>query len=139
MLFLAIVVDSVTTLAMIDAAYILAWMGIVLLQAVAHYSVSARKRFDPHPLEATEDVCLDEVPPREQLASSIDEQDERSDEDLDGEEFDRLLSQTGSEMMNVSTIFFDEESVSAWETCLVRFLTARNLCMILRVADHSKA
>jgi hypothetical protein len=85
---------------MIDAAYILAWMGIVLLQAVAHYSVSARKRFDPHPLEATEDVCLDEVPPREQLASSIDEQDERSDEDLDGEEFDRLLSQTGSEMMN---------------------------------------
>jgi hypothetical protein len=123
---------------------IFAWLGVILVQAMVHFSLGARRRLEEvesHPLESA--LLVEEHPifpdgsrpvlveePIEIILSNHDDEvyqiqelqckekqvmlktrphcyeGDEEEESLDGDEpqlFFRLLSQTGSEMMNVST------------------------------------
>jgi hypothetical protein len=128
---------------------IFAWVGVVLVQAMVHFSLGARKRLEElesHPLENA--LLVEEHPifPDESRPVLVEEPSESSfcnqddevyhtkqelqcegeqvilttrphfyegdeeEESLDGDEpqlFFQLLSQTGSEMINVSTVYTD--------------------------------
>ena len=91
---------------MIEYTYILAWMGVVLVQAAVHYTLSARRRLDSTETEFKESggerahqrtILTMQAP----FPVRMDEEEEDS-EDLDEDELQQLLSQTGKEMMRVS-------------------------------------
>lgn len=80
------------------AAPILAWLSVVLLQALVHFSLGAKKRESLQ--ESDRDQGHNLSPDLVIHTSDDDEEDS-----LDGDEpdvFFELLSQTGSEMMSVS-------------------------------------
>jgi hypothetical protein len=110
---------------------IVCWISVILLQAMLHFSLEARKRLNDdskssslddddannnnqapalmirhEEVAAVEGPCVgkhDDDPGMKLVRLSSEDDD--GDESLDGDEpqiFFRLLSQTGSEMMNVS-------------------------------------
>lgn len=98
---------------MIEVGYVLAWMGVVLFQAAVHFSISNRRRFDAAGATAKPEVV--EAQPRDVKAKfsalsletplAIRTDEDEDSEDLEEDELQQLLSQTGKEMMNVSHIY----------------------------------
>lgn len=92
---------------------IFAWMGVIIIQAFIHYSLVAQKRQHEEE-EGPLDIALLDDEEEEGLSprgayvdsSPLEVLDVQSDS-LDGDEpqiFFQLLTQTGSEMLHVSTI-----------------------------------
>lgn len=115
---------------------IFAWMGVVIIQAIVHYSLVARKR-QHEKEEAPLDIALldeeeDGLSPRGSYGDSAPLEVLAVQRDsLDGDEpqiFFQLLTQTGSEMLHVSTTlaFPTGQLVAMTLLCLVVFTLTRN-------------